>query len=582
MVRVREVRLPSIFWALSLWTVCTFCPFKYSHGQAKPNHPLENASVGHDSRANDSSVTFTDVTVRAGIDFVHFQGGVRSTQLPEDMGSGVAWGDYDNDGCPDVYVVDVAGPMTLTPAEIAKTPGGNRLYRNNCNGTFTDVTAKAGVGFKGLGMAAAWADYDNDGYEDLLVTSYGGLILYHNNGDGTFTDVTHKAGLDGFQGFWTGIAWGDYDKDGFVDLYVGGYVKYPAHQDVQTLNHKYNTLIPSTLDPGAYQPERKLLFHNNGDGTFTECAKEAGVDDPMDRTLAVAWYDFNGDGWPDLYVANDLGGSKLFVNEKNGKFKDVTRESGLADYRGSMGIGIGDWKNNGHPDIFITHWMYQEDALFDNLQGETGSLFFGDIAASVGIGYVTHSSVGFGTGFFDFDNDTKLDLLVVNGSMFEGDKDPRHLTPMRNFLFHQINADSGFADASNASGAPFKEMHVGRGAAFADYDNDGNMDVFIVNQEGRPQLLHNSGAGNNWLEVAVKCTKSNRSGFGTKVQVEAGGVTQTREIGGQTSYLSQDFRRAHFGLSTQKGVKRIRVIFPSGVTRVIEHVPANQILTVTE
>ena len=549
-------------------------------------HSSPLAGDDHQTAASAASrpaaVTFSDVTRKAGINFIHFQG-TRSTQLPEDMGSGVAWGDYNNDGCPDLYVVDVAGPMTLTPQEMAKSRGGNRLYRNNCNGTFTDVTAKAGVGFKGIGMAAAWADYDNDGYEDLLVTSYDRLILYHNNGDGTFTDVTHKAGLDQYRGFWTGIAWGDYDRDGFVDLYIGGYVKYPAHQDVEKLNHRYNTLVPATLDPGAYPPERKLLFHNNGNGTFTEVSKEAGVDDPLDRTLAVAWYDFNGDGWPDLFVANDLGGSKLFINLKNGKFKDATREVGLADYRGTMGVGIGDWKNNGYPSIFLSHWMYQEDALFDDLQAETGSLFFADTAEMVGIGHITRSLVGFGTGFFDYDNDGKLDLLAVNGSMFEGNKDPRHLMPMQNFLFRQKSPDAGFVEVGSSSGSPFQELHVGRGSAFADYDNDGNMDVFIVNQEGRPQLLHNNGgAKQHWIEVAVKCTKSNRSGFGTKVKIEAGGITQTREIGGQTSYLSQDFRRAHFGLGNNSQVKRLTVTFPSGIVHVLENVRSNQVLVVPE
>jgi hypothetical protein len=527
-------------------------------------------------------IQFTDVTEKAGIHFEHFHG-VRTTQLPEDMGSGAAWGDYDNDGCPDLYVVDVAGPMTATPEEMAHSPGGNRLYHNNCNGTFTDVTEKAGVGFKGIGMAAAWADYDNDGYEDLIVTSYDRLVLYHNNGDGTFTDVTAKAGLDKYRGFWTGAAWGDYDRDGYVDLYVGGYVKYPAHQDVAKLNHQYNTLVPTTLDPGAYPPERKLLFHNNGDGTFTEVSKEAGVDDLQDRTLAVAWYDFDGDGWPDLYVANDLGGSKLFQNLHNGKFKDITRQVGTTDYRGAMGIGIGDWKNDGFPSIFLTHWMYQEDTLFDNLQSQTGSLCFADVADLVGIGRITRNYVGFGTGFFDYDNDGRLDLLVVNGSMFEGDKDSRHLMPMRSFLFWQKNPNDGFYEVGAMSGPPFEQAHVGRGAAFADYDNDGYMDVFIVNQEGHPQLLHNDGGNKkNWIEVAVKCTKSNRSGLGTKVEVEAGGTRQKREIGGQTSYLSQDFRRAHFGLDQEKEVKRLTVTFPSGMVHTLEHVKANQIVTVVE
>jgi hypothetical protein len=536
-----------------------------------------------------SPIQFTDVTEKAGIRFQHFHG-ARSTQLPEDMGSGAAWGDYDNDGYPDLYVVDVAGPLTDTPEQMAHSPGGNRLYHNNRDGTFTDVTEKAGVGFKGIGMGAAWADFDNDGYLDLVVTSYDRIVLYHNNGDGTFSDVTAKAGLDKYHGFWTGAAWGDYDRDGFVDLYVCGYVKYNFRaEDVKKLSLQFSSLVPYTLNPAVYTPERNLLFHNNGDGTFTEVAQSAGVDDAQGRSLSAAWYDIDGDGWPDLYVADDIWGSKLYLNLHNGKFKDATRELGLTDYRGAMGIAIGDWDNDGDPDIFVTHWIYQRNALFDNQQfmlgvaGAPGRLFFADIADMVGLGAISHNSIGWGTSFFDFDNDGKLDLFVVNGSTFQDDKDPRHLVPMKNFLFWQKNPAQGFYEVGSVSGAPFQEAHVGRGAAFADYDNDGDIDVFIVNQEGRPQLLRNDGGNRlNWLEVAVKCTKSNRTGFGTKVEIETAGIKQIQEIGGQTSYMSQNFQRAHFGLNHEKEVTRLRVTFPSGIVHTLEHVPANQILTITE
>jgi hypothetical protein len=548
---------------------------------SKPNHDLP---------PDTPRVQFTDVTEQAGIHFQHFHG-TRSTQLPEDMGSGAAWGDYDNDGYPDLYVVDVAGPLTDTPEQIAHSPGGNRLYHNNRDGTFTDVTEKAGVGFKGIGMAAAWADYDNDGYLDLVVTSYDRIVLYHNNGNGTFTDVTVKAGLDKFRGFWTGAAWGDYDRDGNVDLYICGYVKYNYRaEDLHKKSLQYSSLVPYTLNPAAYPPERNLLFHNNGNGTFTEVGVDAGVDDPTGRSLSAAWYDFDGDGWPDLYVANDIWGSKLYLNLHNGKFKDATQQVGATDFRGAMGIAIGDWDNDGDPDIFITHWINQEDALYDNLKfmpgrdhTKPGPLFFGDIAEIVGLGQITRNSIGWGTSFFDFDNDGKLDLFVVNGSTFQNDKDPKHLVPMKNFLFWQRSPKLGFYEAGAESGAPFQQAHVGRGAAFADYDNDGYMDVFIVNQEGRPMLLRNDGGNKkNWIEVSVKCTKSNRTGFGTKVEIEAGGQVQSQEIGGQTSYLSQNFQRAHFGLDTEKVVTHLKVTFLSGIVREMGQVPANQILTVVE
>jgi enediyne biosynthesis protein E4 len=549
----------------------------------------ESRSLHSDPPAGYPRVTFTDVTEAAGIHFEHFHG-VRSTQLPEDMGSGAAWGDYDGDGYPDLYVVDVAGPLSDTPEQFAKSPGGNRLYHNNRDGTFTDVTEKAGVGFKGVGMAAAWADYDNDGLLDLIVTSYDRIVLYRNNGDGTFTDVTKKAGLDKYRGFWTGAAWGDYDRDGNVDLFICGYVKYQFHkEELNKTSLQYSTLVPFMLNPAAYPPERKLLFHNNGDGTFTEVAQQAGVDDPTGRSLSAAWYDFDGDGWPDLYVANDLWGSKLYLNLHNGKFKDITRESGVSDFRGEMGIAIGDWENNGEPDIFVTHWIYQENALFHNLRSALGDsarklpLFFGDIAEMVGLGQVSRNFIGWGTSFFDYDNDGQLDLFVVNGSTFQDDKDPRHLVPMKNFLFWQKSPKDGFYEVSSLSGSAFEQAHVGRGAAFADFDNDGDVDILIVNQEGRPMLLRNDGGNRkHWLKVRVKCTKSNRTGFGTKVELQAGSIARSQEIGGQTSYLSQNFQEAHFGLNMEAEATRITVTFPSGIVHTLEHVKANQTVLVTE
>jgi hypothetical protein len=375
-----------------------------------------------------------------------------------------------------------------------------------------------------------------------------------------------------------------------VDLFVCGYVKYRFQkEDLTKTSLQYSTLVPFTLNPAAYPPEKKLLFHNNGDGTFTEVAQQAGVDDPTGRSLQAAWYDFDGDGWPDLYVANDLWGSKLYLNLHNGKFKDITREAGVSDFRGEMGIAIGDWDNDGEPDIFVTHWIYQQNALFQNFRAtlrdpsKSGQLFFGDVADTVGLGQISRNSIGWGTSFFDYDNDGKLDLLVVNGSTFQDDKNPRHLVPMKNFLFWQKDPNDGFYDVSSQSGAAFADPRVGRGAAFADYDNDGDIDMFIVNQEGRPMLLRNDGGNQkNWIKVRVKCSKSNRTGFGTKVELETAGITRRQEIGGQTSYLSQNFAEAHFGLNRESEAARITVTFPSGVIRKLEHVKANQIVTVAE
>ena len=534
-------------------------------------------------------VVFTDVTDSAGIHFQHFQA-TRSTQLPEDMGSGAAWGDYDNDGSPDLYVVDVAAPLTASEEQFAHAPGGNRLYHNNRDGTFTDVTEKAGVGFRGAGMAAAWADYDNDGHLDLLVTSFDRIVLYRNHGDGAFTDVTARAGLEKFRGFWTGAAWGDYDRDGHVDLYICGYVQYRFRpEDFNKASKQYATLVPFTLNPSSYAPVRNLLFHNNGDGSFTEVARSAGVDNPTGRSLSAAWHDFDGDGWPDLYVANDVSESALYLNLRNGRFKAVSHEAWVSDYRGAMGLAIGDWNRDGDPDIFITHWIAQQDALFDNLRftrGGTrkpGPLRFADIADLVGIGQLSLNVIGWGTSFLDYDNDGQLDLFVVNGSTFQDDQDPTRLVPMKNFLFWQKSPEQGFFEVGAVSGEALLKPRVGRGAAFADYDNDGDVDVFIVNQEGRPTLLRNDGGSRkNWVKVRVRCTRSNRSGLGTKVEIAAGGEIQSQEIGGQASYLSQNFPEAHFGLNQVKEIQRLTVTFPSGVVRTLEHVPSNQILTVAE
>jgi len=537
-----------------------------------------------------AAVQFTNVAEQAGINFRHFQG-KRSAQLPEDMGSGAAWGDYDGDGYPDLFIADIAAPMTASPAELAASPGGNRLYHNNRNGTFTDVTAASGVDYKGLCNGAAWADYDNDGKLDLVVTCYDHIILYHNRGDGTFEDVSHKAGLDGFRGFWTGASWGDYDRDGNVDLYICGYVKYKYDQALAgKSSRQFTEMVPYMLNPSSFPPERNLLFHNNGNSTFTEVGKKAGVDDTTGRSLSAAWCDFDGDGWPDLYVANDISENKLYLNLHNGRFKDISEKAWVNEYRGSMGLAVGDWDRDGDPDIFITHWVAQGYALFSNLRynrgitADPGELRFQDVAdLAGGISQLTLSYIGWGTSFFDFDNDGQLDLFAVSGSTFQDEKDPSHLVPMKNLLFWQKSPEDGFFEVGAVSGAVFRELHVGRGAAFADYDNDGDVDIFVVNYQDRPLLLRNDGGNKNpWLKVRFHCTKSNRSGFGTKIEIEAGGQKQWQEVGSQPSYLSQNALEAHFGLGQAKQVDRLTVRFPSGMVRELPNLPANQTVTVQE
>lgn len=534
-------------------------------------------------------VQFRDVSRQAGLRFRHFHG-KRSTQLPEDMGSGAAWGDYDNDGDWDLYLVNIAGPLTASGQEIASSPSCNQLYRNNGDGTFTDVTTVAGVGFCGIGMGAAWADYDNDGHLDLMATSYDRLVLYRNRGDGTFEDATRRAGLDQFRGFWAGASWGDYDRDGWVDLYVCGYVKYRFQPEfVGKSSKQYSEVIPFMLNPSSYKPERNLLFHNNGDGTFGEVARQAGVDNPNGRSLSAAWADFDNDGWPDLYVANDISDNVMYRNLGNGRFEDISHAAWVADYRGAMGLAVGDYDRDGDLDLFVTHWLAQENAFYWNLRlshangGARGPLKFTDIADMMGLGQIALQDIGWGTSFFDYDNDGRLDLFAVNGSTLQDEADPSKLVPMKNRLFWQRNPEEGFFETSAVSGPIFAQRRVGRGAAFADYDNDGDIDIAVVNHGEAPLLLRNDGGSkNHWLKVRLRPSKSNRGGFGTRVEVEAGGVRQIEEIGAQPSYLSQNALEAHFGLGKQAAADRLVVRFPSGVVRELRQVAVNQTVYVAE
>ena len=392
-------------------------------------------------------VRFEDVTEKAGIDFRHFAG-TRSTQLPEDMGSGAAWGDYDGDGWLDLYVCDIAAPLTASEEELAAAEGGNRLYHNNGAGGFTDVTAEAGVGFKGQSMAAAWADFDNDARLDLTTTAYGRLVLYRNLGDGRFEDVSARLGLADHEGFWTGVSWSDYDRDGDADLYVCGYVRYEFRPEYSgRASKQYAQLIPFTLNPSSYKPERNLLFRNNGDGTFTETATQAGVDNPGGRSLAAAWSDFGLDGWADLYVANDVSDNALYRNRGDGTFEDISHPAWAADHRGTMGLALtptasptlsplrndrwqetsftwgleasgtlvdfalADYDSDGLVDVCLLPWR-KPMVLYRNEGGGR----FANATEAAGLGRIRVQ--GFSTIFFDFNRDGAPDLLHARHAEF--------------------------------------------------------------------------------------------------------------------------------------------------------------------
>lgn len=537
---------------------------------------------------NHPEIEFTDITKIAGINFIHFYG-KRTEQLPEDMGSGAAWVDYDQDGNEDLLVVNEAGPLTMTTDQVNKSPARCELYHNNGNGTFTELAKKAGINFQGCGMGVAVGDMDNDGYPDIFITAYGKNVFYHNNRNGTFTDETRKAGFGGKEGFWAGASWADYDRDGYLDLYVCGYVKY-SQLNNKPVSQRENNEEPASINPMSFPPQRNLLYHNNRNGTFTELAISAGVADPDGKSLSASWCDFNNDGWPDLYVANDVSDNVMYLNRGDGTFDEVSHLAHVADYRGAMGLGVGDWENDGDMDLFITHWLAEENGFYinklntkDKMPGEGKFFQFQDEAEKYGLGQVSLDDVGWGTSFFDYDNDTRLDLLAVNGSTNQQRDHPENLVPMKSRLFWNEGPEKGFAEVTSVSGEALSYENVGRGAAFGDFDNDGDVDVFIVNNCGRGVLLKNNGGNkNNWFELKLVGTKSNRSAMGAKIKLVSSNVSQIREVNNQSSYLSQNSLTQHFGLAKYNKVDTLNIRWPSGLNQQFLNIPINGRIEITE
>jgi tetratricopeptide (TPR) repeat protein len=549
-------------------------------------------------------IRFVDAAADTGLVFRHFHG-TRSTQLPEDMGSGLAWGDYDGDGDPDLFLVNEDGPLTLSPDEARRSPAHAALFRND-GGRFTDVTETAGLDLHGCGMGAAWGDYDGDGDLDLVVTRFGRNALFRNDGGGHFTDVSDASGVGAPEGFWSGAAWGDYDRDGDLDLYVAGYVKYRYDEALAGKgSQQYAAVVPFTLNPSSYPPERNLLLRNDG-GVFHDVAAQAGVENLTGRSLSAAWADFDGDGWPDLYVANDISDNAMYRNLGNGRFEDVSHAAWVADYRGAMGLGVGDWDNDGDLDIFIAHWIAQENALYDNQARREAAapqpMRFLDIADQVGLGQIALDFVGWGCGFFDFDNDGREDLFVVNGSTFQREDDPGRLVPMRDLLFWNAGTGTGggFFEAGDAAGEALAVENVGRGAACADFDGDGDLDIAINVNGGDVRLLRNDGGdrqrslrvvlrGHRSRDAAARTTGGRRAlrtttfATGAVVRLTANGVTQMREIGAGPSYLSQSPPgEAHFGLGAAASVERLEIDWPDGARQEFTDLPAGGTLTLSE
>ncbi len=535
--------------------------------------------LGGAGQASASPIRFADVSATRGISFRHFPA-ARESLLPEDMGSGVACGDYDGDRYCDLYFVNTSGPAVPGAAMDARA-GRSRLYRNVGGERFEDVTDAAGVGFVGLGMGAAWGDYDNDGDADLYVTAYGANVLYRNNGDGTFTDVTAAAGVQD-ERFSTGCSWGDFDRDGHLDLYVCNYVAFAYRaEDRGVMERQYASEQPFTLNPSSYPPQPNALFRNRGDGTFEEVAVVAGVANPTGRSLSAAWLDMNNDGWPDLYVANDVSENGVYLNRRDGTFEDIGPSSLAADYRGAMGVAVGDIDDDLDLDLVITHWIAQENALYrnmllDGVMQSGGRTWFIDDADNVGLGQISLDMVGWATSFCDFDHDGRRDLWIVNGHTMEEEADHRRLRPQAPLVF-EARADGKYVEVAGASGAAWARPMVGRGGAQLDFDRDGRMDLVLCVHGGSPLLLRNeSAAAGNWVAVELRQRGGNTAALGARVYVTAGGTTRMDELGSSPSYLSQNEPVVHFGIGAAERVDVVRIVWPDGAEEELRRVPVNE------
>ncbi len=530
------------------------------------------------TQSQEKPIQFTNVTRTAGIRFTHFKGNKGTSINLEEFGPGVCVADFDGDGWQDIYFVNA---RDLYDRGIKVQ---NALYHNNGDGTFTDVTDKAGVPGTGFGLGCIWGDYDNDGHPDLFVTQYGRNVLYHNNGDGTFTDVTDKAGVAGMDFgtyFHSGAVFFDYDRDGKLDLYVGSYVAFPPGAQ------RYCKLggLTSSCPPSAYQGSPSILYHNNGDGTFTNVTKKAGIYQPNGKNLAVGVGDYDNDGWPDLFVANDGISAYLYHNEHNGTFKEDGSITGMAFTAqgltmAAMCISLGDYDNDGWLDLFISDFQGSSDHVWKN----NGQGLFDEVSDSAGITSPTHSVLSFGGGFFDYDNDGWLDLFIANGHVYPEIEQifPDVHYKQINSLFHN-DGHGKFIDVTKTSGDGFSTPSVGRGVAFADFDNDGFVDLVVANNNDPPLLLHNSGGnGNHFVSFKLTGTKSNRDAIGARLKLMAGGMIQIREVHSGGSYMSQSDLRAHFGLASNANIGKLEITWPSGAKQTFSNFPADQFYSIVE
>ena len=548
-----------------------------------PAAPKADASKHKVDRSNFPPVPqFTDVAAEVGLTASHIAA-PQALYVIDSTSGGSGLFDCDGDGRLDVVLVNGS---TVDRYRTGGDPMVT-LYHQKPDGTFEDITKEAGLTRRGWGMGVAVADYDNDGKLDLFVTGYGGSALYHGLGNCKFEDVTDKAGVRG-EGFMTGAAWGDYDRDGYVDLFVSRY----SHLDINNLPQfgsnkfcRYKGILVQ-CGPWGLVGESDFLYHNRGDGTFEEVSAKAGVQDKIGYYgLGVMWVDYDGDGWPDLLVANDSVPNYLYHNNHDGTFTDMAMLTGVAlsgegMELGNMGVDWGDYNHTGRLSFFVTHFEEQPNSLYQNL-GPTG---FNDVSWTSGVGQPGYPYVGWGTGFFDMDNDTWLDLFVVNGHVYPQvdtvDVGPRFREPM---LLHRNNRDGTFDDVSKEAGLQSMPLQSRRGAAFGDVFNNGNVDVLVLNVGQPPSLLKNLNAdGYHRVSFRLVGNKSNRAAIGAFLKVTSGGVSQISEVRGGGSYLSQNDLRQHFGLGLSKKIDSVEIRWPSGLVETLHDIAADAIYTIVE
>jgi hypothetical protein len=527
-----------------------------------------------------NQVSYIDVTRLSGITFQHDNAGSAEKYLIETMGSGCGWLDYDQNGLLDLYLANSAATRIYSP----KQPLRGALYRNNGDGTFTDVTARAGVGAEGLfGMGVAVGDYDNDGSPDLLVLGYGRCILYRNNGDGTFSDVTAHAGVANAGKWASSAAWFDYDNDGNLDLIIANYVDWTPENNFWCGDRGPG--MRSYCHPDVYHGQSPTLYHNNGDGTFTDVSNRSGIGLKPANGLGVVTFDYDNDGWQDIFIANDHMPNSLFHNNRNGTFREVGYAAGVAvgmdgQFEAGMGVDAADTTGNGLQDLIVTHLDQQLARLYQN-QGDQS---FDDATFRSKLSYATFRMSGFGTRFLDYDNDGARDLFMANGHVLDNVQryhaDVRYAEPK--LMFRNMGRGI-FENVSEKLGPALQVPTVSRGVAVADYDNDGDLDIFVSNNGEAPQLLRNDGGNSNhWLEIFLIGARSNRDGVGARLKVTAGSLVLHEQRKGGMSYQSAQDPRLHFGLGQNATVRSVEVIWPSGAVTKLENLKSDQIISIEE